>query len=116
MRGRTVACTIISNNIESPDQRDAVSAAIRDGIGEKPGNWEVIVYQALDYAGFAIRISGPENLRWNWTFFGKEQAPDFIRERVAQCIAAHQSLASLHEDPEEDESEDSQEDSDEPSE
>jgi hypothetical protein len=110
-----VACTIISNNIESPDQREAISEAVRDGIGEKPGDWEAIVYQALDYAGFAIRISGPENLRWNWTFFGKEQAPEFIRERVAQCIAAHQSLASLHEDPEENTSEDPQEDSNESS-
>ncbi len=105
-----MACTIISNNIESPDQRDAVSEAIRDGIGEKAGDWEVVVYQAADYAGFAIRISGPENLRWNWTFFGKEQAPDFIRERVAQSIAAQQSLQSLQEDPEEDSQGDSEED------
>jgi hypothetical protein len=115
-RGVAVACTIISNNIESPDQRDAVSGAIREGIGEKPGEWEVIVYQAQDYAGFAIRISGPGNLRWNWTFFGKEQAPDFIRERVAQCIAAQQSLESLREDYEEDTPENPQRDEDETSE
>jgi hypothetical protein len=111
-----VPCTIISNNIESPDQRNAVSEAIRDGIGEKPGEWEVIVYQALDYAGVAIRISGPENLRWNWTFFGKEQAPDFIRDRVAQSIAAQQSLGSLDEELEEHSEGDSQEDNGEPSE
>ncbi|HEX3377459.1 MAG TPA: hypothetical protein VHS29_11400 [Candidatus Acidoferrales bacterium] len=111
-----MACTIISNNIESPDQREAVSEAIRDGIGEKAGDWEAVVYQAVDYAGFAVRISGPENLRWNWTFFGEEQAPDFIRERVAQSIAAQQSLESLDEELEENPEGDSQEDSSEPSE
>jgi hypothetical protein len=89
-----VACTIVSNNIASYGLREAVSRAICEGIGEKPGDWTAIVYQAVDYAGFAVRISGPENLRWNWTFYGQEQSPDFIRVRVAESIAAQQSLHS----------------------
>lgn len=84
--------TIVSNNIPSPELREAVNKAVREGIGDRLGEWKVIVYQAPDHLAFAVRIEGPEGLRWNWTFFGQEQAPEFIRERVAGGIAGQLSL------------------------
>ena len=70
-------CTIVSNNIPSAELREAVSEAVRDGIGERPGEWNIVVYQAPDYLGFAVRIEGPKNLRWSWTFREEEQVSDF---------------------------------------
>ena len=87
-----MACTIVSNNISIPETREAVSAAIRAGIGEREGDWEVVVYQAEDYPGLAVRIAGPREMRFGWTFFGKEQAPEFIRERTAKGISGRLSL------------------------
>jgi len=87
-----MACTIVSNNISTPETREAVSAAIRAGIGEREGNWEVVVYQAEDYPGLAVRIAGPREMRFGWTFFGKEQAPELIRERTAKGISGRLSL------------------------
>jgi len=79
-------CTIASNNIPSPELREAVSEAVRAGIGERPGEWRVVIYQAPDYAGFAVTFDGPDSLRWSWTFREQEQAPAFIQERVAQAV------------------------------
>ena len=87
-----MACTIVSNNIPSPDLREAVSTAIHAGIGEREGDWEVVVYQAEDYPGLAVKIEGPREMRFGWTFFGKEQAPEFIRERTANGISGRLSL------------------------
>ena len=81
-------CTIISNNIPSAELREAVSEAVRDGIGERPGEWNIVVYQAPDYLGFAVRIEGPKSLRWSWTFREDEQSPKFIQEKVNQAIVA----------------------------
>jgi hypothetical protein len=89
-------CTIVSNNIASPEVRTAVNDAISAGVGDQPGDWKATVYQAPDYPGLAVRIKGPKKLRCDWTFFGEEQSPSFIRERVAQSVAA--SLA-LQENP-----------------
>jgi hypothetical protein len=86
-----MSCTIVSNNIPSPDLRESVSEAVRAGIGERSGKWQVVVYQAPDYAGFAVSIDGPEGLRWSWTFREQEQAPEFIQQRVAQAVRAQLS-------------------------
>ena len=83
-----VPCTIVSNNVPFPELRDAVSEAIRAGIGERLGKWNVVVYQAPDFPELAVRIEGPQGLRWSWTFREQEQAPEFIREKVAQAILA----------------------------
>ena len=87
-----MSCTIASNNIPSPQLREAVSKAVCDAIGQRPGDWFVAVYQAPDYPGIAIRIDGPQGLRWSWTFVGLEQAPAFIQQRVAEGITAQLSL------------------------
>jgi hypothetical protein len=79
-------CTIVSNNIASPHVRENVSKAICDAIGDRLGEWSVVVYQAVDYPGLAVRIQGPKGLRWNWTFFGEEQSPEFIQQRIASGI------------------------------
>jgi hypothetical protein len=80
-------CTIVSNNIAAPQLREEVSKAICDAIGERPGGWSVVVYQAPDYPGLGVRIQGPKGLRWNWTFFGeKEQSPEFIKRRIASGV------------------------------
>src|ERR1019366_1786562 len=50
------------------------------------GNWNITVYQALDYPAFGIRINGPENLRWEWSVYENEQSPEIVRERVAQGL------------------------------
>ena len=47
-----------------------------------------MVYQAPDYLGFAVRIEGPKNLRWGWTFREQEQSPKSIQEKVNQAIMA----------------------------
>jgi hypothetical protein len=86
-----MSCTIASNNIRSPELREAVSKAVRDGIGERLGEWNVVVYQAPDYPAFAVSIEGPKGLHWSWTFFEREQAPEFIQQRVAEGIAAQLS-------------------------
>jgi hypothetical protein len=85
-----MSCTIVSNNTPSPQLREAVSKAICDGIGDRPGEWSVVVYQAPDYPGLAVRITGPKGVHWNWTFFGQEQSPEFIQQRVANGIIAQQ--------------------------
>ena len=82
-------CTIASNNIPAPELREAVSKAIRDAVGERPGKWTVIVYQAPDFPAFAIRVEGPEGLHWSWTFFEREQSPEFIQQKVGEGIAAY---------------------------
>ena len=87
-----MACTIVSNNIASPQLRESISNAVIDGIGERSGNWKITVYQALDYPAFGIRINGPENLRWEWSVYENEQSPEIVRERVAQGIASKLSL------------------------
>ena len=46
----------------------------------------MVIYQAPDYAAFAVRIEGPKGLRWNWTFYEQEQAPELIRQKVANGI------------------------------
>jgi len=81
-----MACIIVSNNIPSPEAREAVNAAVREGIGARAGDWKVIVYQPEDYPAIAVRIQGPQALRFNWTFLAGEQTTDFIRDRVAKGI------------------------------
>lgn len=79
-------CAIVSNNIQSQEIREAVNEAVRDGVGERAGEWKAVVYQAHDYPALAVRIEGPKGLRWSWTFREKEQVPAFIRDRIAQAI------------------------------
>jgi hypothetical protein len=83
-----MSCTIASNNISSPEVRKAVSEAVRDGIGELLGEWNVVVYQAPDCPDLAVRIEGPKGLRWSWTFREQERAPDIIQHKVALAILA----------------------------
>lgn len=73
-------CTIVSNNMSAPDKRDAVNTALRAGIGAREGDWKIVVYQAEDYPGLAVRVEGPSQMRFGWTFFGEEQKPECIRE------------------------------------
>src|SRR5215467_4735644 len=90
-----MACIIVSNNIPSPEAREAVNTAIRWGIGERDGDWKVVVYQAENYPGLAVRIAGPRQMRFGWTFFGEEQMPEFIRKRTANSIAGRLSLQEI---------------------
>jgi hypothetical protein len=83
-----MSCTIVSNNIPCSDLRDAANEAVRAGIGERVGEWNVVVYQSPNYPAFAVRIDGPKGLRWSWTFREDEQAPEFIQQRIAQAITA----------------------------
>lgn len=87
-----MSCTIVSNNISALEVREAVSKTVRDGIGQRLGEWNVVVYQPPDYPAFAIRIEGPKGLRWSWTFFEQEQGSAFIRQRVANGIIAQLAL------------------------
>jgi hypothetical protein len=87
-----MSCSVISNNISSTELRDAVSKAVCDGIGERRGEWNVVVYQALDHLGIAVRIDGPKGLRWSWTFFEQEQATELIEQKVATGIKDQMSL------------------------
>jgi hypothetical protein len=72
-------CTIVSNNIPSPEAREAVDEAVLDGIDERLRERNAVVYQALDYLGFAVSIDGPKGQRWSWTFLEQEQSPEFIQ-------------------------------------
>jgi hypothetical protein len=81
-----VSCAIVSNNISDSELRDALNNAVRNGIGERLGNWNVVIYQAPDFPELAVRIEGPKGLRWSWTFRKNEQAPDFIQSRIAMGL------------------------------
>jgi hypothetical protein len=87
-----MSCTIVSNNILSPEVRESVNKAIRNGIGERVGEWSVVVYQPLDLPALAIRIDGPKGLRWSWTFFEHEQVPEAIQQKVDTGIIAQLAL------------------------
>jgi hypothetical protein len=89
-----MSCTIVSNNILSPEVRESVNTAIRNGIGERVGEWNVVVYQALDFPALAIRIEGPKGLRWSWTFFEQEQAPETIQQKINAGIIAQQTQST----------------------
>ncbi len=89
-----MSCTIVSNNILSPEVRESVNTAIRNGIGERVGEWNVVVYQALDFPALAIRIEGPKGLRWSWTFYEQEQVPETIQQKINTGIIAQQALSS----------------------
>jgi hypothetical protein len=78
--------TIVSNNIDVPETRDAVSDAVLAGIGERRGEWNIVIYQAPDYPVLAVRIEGPNRLRWSWTFHEHEQTPAFVQQRVEQGL------------------------------
>ena len=95
-----MSCTIVSNNISSPELRKAVSEAVCDGIGERSGEWNVVVYQAPDCPELAVRIEGPKALRWSWTFREQEQAPEFIHQKVFQAIQAQLLLQEESASPE----------------
>ena len=81
-----MSCRIISNNVSNPELRDALEKAACNGIGERLGNWSVVIYQAPDFPELAVRIEGPKGLRWSWTFRKNEQAPDFIQSRIAMGL------------------------------
>lgn len=85
-------CTVVSNNISFPEMRDALSDSVRAGIGETPGEWNVVIYQATDYPVLAVRIEGPNSLRWSWTCHEHKQAPSFVQQRVTQGILDRLSL------------------------
>jgi hypothetical protein len=95
-----MSCTIVSNNIPFPDLRNAANEAVRAGIGERLGEWNVAVYQALDCPELAIRIEGPKGLRWNWTFREEEQAPEFMQQRIRQAIQDNLMLQEESASPE----------------
>jgi len=87
-----MSCTIVRNNISAPQLRASTSDAVREGIGERSGDWKVDIYQAQDYPELAIKVEGPQGLSWEWTFYEQEQSLEFIRERVAQSISDKLSL------------------------
>ena len=89
-----MTCTIASNNIADPQFRESVNRAITEGVGDRSGDWRVVVYKAPDCQDIAIRMLGPNGLRWDWTLRETEQTPEFVRERVAQGIL---TTLSLHE-------------------
>ena len=89
-----MSCTIVSNNILSPEVRESVNTAIRNGIGERGGEWNVVVYQAPDFPALAIRIEGPKGLRWSWTFYEQEQVPETIQQKINTGIIAQQAQSS----------------------
>jgi hypothetical protein len=89
-----MSCTIVSNNILSPEVRESVNTAIRNGIGDRVGEWNVVVYQALDFPALAIRIEGPKGLRWSWTFYEQEQVPETIQQKINTGIIAQQAQSS----------------------
>src|SRR5579863_7232767 len=45
-RSLRMSCTIASNNIPAPQLRESVNKAVREGIGERSGDWKVDIYQA----------------------------------------------------------------------
>jgi hypothetical protein len=91
-----LSCAIVSNNVSDPEIRDALDQAARNGVGERLGDWNVVIYQAPDCPELAVRIEGPQGLRWSWTFRENEQAPDFIQSRIAMGLT--DQLATREED------------------
>ena len=64
-----MACMIVSNNIPSPEAREAVNTAIRGGIGERDGDWKVVVYQAENYPGVGCKNCRAQTDAFRLDFF-----------------------------------------------
>jgi len=74
---------IFSNDIPVADVRDKVSAAVKQAIGDRPGDWEVEIHSS----SWIITVTGPNDFQWEREFFGPdEHDPDFIRQQVDSAL------------------------------
>lgn len=63
-----MAITVIANSLALPFKRSAVEAAVRAGIGNRPGDWQVEILTNQERAGFQINILGSASEKWSRTF------------------------------------------------
>jgi hypothetical protein len=73
---------IVFNTVPSVIGKVEVEQAVIDGIGDRPGDYEVRIDEPQNTISWLITIDNPTG-RWNYEFFGPaEQDPDFIRNKV----------------------------------
>jgi hypothetical protein len=82
---------IFTNNISSPERREAIRNAVLQGIGERSDCWEASIYEPPDHQGYLIIIEGPDGCTWTRSFLGPdEQRPESIRQAVEQALTTWQ--------------------------
>jgi hypothetical protein len=76
--------TVIVNSIPRPDKRAAIEAAVRAGIGNRLGDWQVeILTRIPERAGFDINVLGPELKKWSRGFeTPDEEHPEFVQKAI----------------------------------
>jgi hypothetical protein len=74
---------IFSNDIPVATVRDQVSKAVREAIGDRPGDWEVEIHSS----SWIITVTGPNAFEWRQEFFGPdEHDPEFIKRQVDSAL------------------------------
>ena len=82
---RQVAVRIVHNTIPLIDRRLEVEEAVIDGIGDRPGEYEVRIDEPQNSASWFITIDGPHG-RWNYDFNPQEQDPNFVRNKIDDAL------------------------------
>ncbi len=74
---------VFSNDIPIPELRDKVSEAVKEAIGDRPGDWEVEIHSST----WSISVTGPNDFEWRDEFFGPdEHGPEFIKKTVESAL------------------------------
>jgi len=74
---------IFSNDIPVTDERDTISQAVRDAVGERPGEWEAEIHSS----SWVVTLTGPDGFEWEHEFFGPdEHDPEFIKEVIQDAL------------------------------
>ena len=76
---------VISNTIGDPARRQVTEAAVRAGIGDRPGDYAVRISGADLYAPWTIQVAGPEGV-FDRDFSGQSKHLGFIRYHFDRVI------------------------------
>ena len=82
-----MAVSVFCNTIAMPGRRQAVERAVLQGIGQRPGNWVISIFEPQPSPEYIVSIEGPDGFAWKRAFFGPvEQTPEFIQTEVARAV------------------------------
>ena len=76
---------VVSDTIADPEKREAVAAAVVNGIGPRPADedWIVWIHEPQERSGYLVTIEGSHGFLWKRRFVGPdERTPKFIRGAV----------------------------------
>ncbi len=81
----TCGVRVVSDTIADPEKREAVAAAVVNGIGPRPADedWIVWIHEPQERSGYLVTIEGAHGFLWERRFVSPhERTPEFIRETV----------------------------------